>query len=267
MSKVIQIRSKIVFNKKIGYEYYKMRIHSPQIARSAYPGQFVHLICGNATNALLRRPFSFHRIDQDTFEVLYRIIGVGTKLLAKRKKNDTIDILGPLGNGFNVNGSKKKKPKAILVAGGMGVAPLFALAECLRGKQDVLALIGARNKKELICCDEFKRLGAEVKIATDDGSCGHRGFVTELLEKRLLSRVNLESLAIYTCGPKPMLRELARLSRNFGVVSYGSLEENMACGVGACLGCAVDTTSGYRRVCKDGPVFNLWEIIWPKRNL
>jgi len=254
-----------------------MAVSTPGIARQARPGQFVHLRCQNSIEPLLRRPFSFHRIKGGSFEILYKVIGRGTNLLAKRRKGDTIDILGPLGNGFDIQrtsgsrGSPSLEPSraqprgertAILIAGGIGVAPLLALAEELTDRRNCLVLIGAKTKKRILCAKDFKKLGVKVHLATDDGSRGYKGFVTDLLRKVLLLTVNCELSSIYACGPKLMLKEVARIAKSFRIVAYGSLEENMACGIGACLGCAIKTRDGYKRVCKDGPVFNLQEIQW-----
>ncbi|NQT00110.1 MAG: dihydroorotate dehydrogenase electron transfer subunit [Candidatus Omnitrophica bacterium] len=256
MSKIIQGKFKILSNKKIGPDYFKMVIAASRIARNAQPGQFVHLRCHDSLQPLLRRPFSFHRIKKQNFEVLYQAIGRGTKLLAKRQKGDTIDVLGPLGNGFELAG------QPILVAGGMGVAPLLALAESFAQRKNILVLIGAKTKKEVLCVKEFKRLGAKVGVATDDGSRGFKGLVTDLLTKALRHKKSGAGDRIYTCGPKPMLKVVARISKQYRLLCQGSLEEKMACGVGACLGCAVQTVTGYQKVCQDGPVFDLQDIKW-----
>lgn len=257
---ITQGKYKVLFQKKVGPNYFKMAICAPRITRQAVPGQFVHLRCQNSPQPLLRRPFSFHRLNKSNFEILYKIVGQGTNLLAKKRKGDTIDILGPLGNGFDVQGTREP---TLLVAGGMGVAPLLALAEELADKKDILVLVGARTKNEILCASEFRRLGIQVQLATDDGTQGFRGLVTDLLKKVLKLAISEKREAtIYACGPKPMLKEVTRISQRLRICAYGSLEENMACGVGACLGCAVRTKHGYKRVCKDGPVFNLKEIRW-----
>ncbi|MCQ9208063.1 MAG: dihydroorotate dehydrogenase electron transfer subunit [Omnitrophica bacterium] len=259
MSKIVQGNFQILANKKVGVDYFKMEVGAPSVVKQARPGQFVHVRCRNSIEPLLRRPFSFHRLKRSSFEILYKVIGQGTNLLAKKRKGDKIDILGPLGNGFQLS-SINYQLSTILVAGGMGVAPLLALAEAGVGKRSCPVLIGARTKREVLCAKDFKKLGAKVRIATDDGSLGYRGLVTDLLKKLLLSTKNCQLSTIYACGPKPMLQEITRLAKNFRIPAYGSLEENMACGVGACLGCAIKTKQGYKQVCKDGPVFNLQEI-------
>jgi dihydroorotate dehydrogenase electron transfer subunit len=271
---MVQGNFKILSNEKVGPDYFKMAISAPVIARQARPGQFVHLRCHNGIEPLLRRPFSFHRLNRNNFELLYKIVGRGTNLLAKQQKGGKIDVLGPLGNGFDtIRGTRDEGRGTILVAGGMGVAPLLALAERLyegRGKREegrrerkLLVLLGAKNKRQILCEREFKKSAAEVQIATDDGSRGYKGLVTDLLKKVLRPlAISYLPFAIYACGPKPMLKETAAISKAFAVSAQGCLEENMACGVGACQGCAIRTKAGYKRVCKDGPVFDLKDIQW-----
>ena len=270
MSKIIQGKFKVLSNKKLGRDYFKMTIYAPGIVREARPGQFVHLRCQDSLEPLLRRPFSFHCLNDGSFEILYKLVGRGTNLLAKKRKGGKIDILGPLGNGFDlIRNTEYGIRNTILVAGGMGVAPLLALAEELANsaeriadRKNILVLIGAKTKNEILCAKDFRKLGAKVQLATNDGTLGRKGLVTGLLQKVLLTTYNLQLTTIYACGPKPMLKELARIGKRLGISTYGSLEENMACGVGACLGCAIQTKEGYKRVCKDGPVFNLQEIQW-----
>ncbi|MFH1046005.1 MAG: dihydroorotate dehydrogenase electron transfer subunit [Candidatus Omnitrophota bacterium] len=260
----MQSKYKIAKNINVGPDYFQISILAPAVARIARPGQFVHLRLSDTAEPLLRRPFSFHRINKAGFELFYKTIGPGTKLLAKKQKGDTIDVLGPLGNGFALPPlTAQGLVIAILVAGGMGVAPLLAWAEQLQRlkKVKLYALIGARGKEHLFCVNEFKKAGAKVLISTDDGSLGRKGVVTDNL-RFLLTTHHLPLTTIYACGPKPMLREVARISKRYQVSAYGSLEENMACGVGACLGCVVKTRFGYQRVCKEGPVFNLEDILW-----
>lgn len=251
---------KIISNAQVNPGHFLMEINAPSIAKNAKAGQFVTIRCNDATSPLLRRPFSFHMINGSSFGVLYEVLGIGTRILASKKSGEKIDILGPLGNGFTV---PKKSSIFILVAGGMGVAPLVALAEELvKGKgRQIHAIIGARNKKRLLCERDFKELGIKPVVTTDDGSYGKKALATEALDS-LLSKAGATLPTVFACGPEPMLKGVAHIARKRGLECYASLEENIACGVGACLGCTLKTKSGYKLVCKDGPVFNLNEIIW-----
>jgi len=155
--------------------------------------------------------------------------------------------------------------RVILVAGGHGVAPLVALAERLAHTVERIAFevfIGAKNKKDIICEKDFKKLGAEIHVATEDGSKGKKGLVTDLLGKFLRTTIHDSRVTIYACGPNAMLGAIAGIAGQKGMQAFGSFEEHMACGVGSCYGCVIKTKDGYRRVCKDGPVFSLKEVIW-----
>ena len=221
----------------------------------------------NDYQPLLRRPFSIHSVGgrrlrhKNRVEILYEVIGSGTKILSEKKPGEYIDILGPLGNGFSILDARF----SIIVAGGMGVAPLFFLAQRLK-ERNALVLIGARTKEEILSKKEFVNLGLDVKISTDDGSAGFRGKVTELL--RSILRINEQTnqwtseQIIYACGPKPMLKEISIISRQYNIPAQICLDEYMACGLGICLGCMVKTTNGYQAVCKDGPVFDSNIIKW-----
>ncbi|MDD5310219.1 MAG: dihydroorotate dehydrogenase electron transfer subunit [Candidatus Omnitrophica bacterium] len=259
-SHMIQETGKVLSNRKIKPGYYMMAVKCPSIAKKAKPGQFLTIRCGDTDTPLLRRPFGFHRIKVSGFEILYEIIGKGTHYLAGLKPGDKVDILGPLGNGFTV---PKGAKSFVVIAGGIGVAPLASLAESLVKikKADVYAIIGARNKKILLCEEHFSGIGIETMVATDDGSCGKRCFATDVLNGFLSAKKRLRPV-IFACGPKPMLKATAQIAKKRGLECYVSLEENIACGVGACLGCAIKTRSGYKLVCKDGPVFNAKEVIW-----
>jgi dihydroorotate dehydrogenase electron transfer subunit len=256
---MFQTKAKIIENREVLPGYYKMILYSPEITKESKPGQFLQIRCSQSYNPLLRKPFSIHRILQDSVEILYKIVGKGTELLRQKKPREKLDILGPLGNGFKIPEGLKT---ALLVAGGMGIAPLLALAEELRRKnREVHLLIGVKRKDSLLCEKEFKDLGCEPRVSTEDGSAGFRGLVTDLL-KNLLATFNL-STVIYACGPKKMLQEVAKISNEYNNLSCQvSLEEYIACGVGACLGCPVKTKSGYKMVCKEGPVFSGLEVVW-----
>ncbi|MBM3254338.1 MAG: dihydroorotate dehydrogenase electron transfer subunit [Candidatus Omnitrophica bacterium] len=262
-------KSRIISNHHIKNSYYELSISSDYIPRFAKPGQFVHIKCSDNNTPLLRRPFSIHSVskEKNTFKILYEVLGKGTGFLSKKKAGDFLDIIGPLGNGFDFQTTDDRRQTTVLVAGGMGTAPLLFLAEKLVHNSQFtvhrkpLVLIGAKTKNLILCKDEFKKLGCDVKIATEDGSLGFKGKVTDLL-KEVLSTVNCQLSTVYACGPYPMLKEVSKIAKKHRINCQVSLEEIIACGVGACLGCAVSTKGGFKLVCKDGPVFNSDEIIW-----
>jgi dihydroorotate dehydrogenase electron transfer subunit len=289
------MKAKVIKNIEVAQKYYKILLSCPQIAKIAKPGQFIEIkVLSIDDEPFLRRPFSIHRRGYRlsvigyrtntehrtpaTIEILYEVIGKGTEILSHKKRGEYLDVIGPLGNGFDYRSPQSAVCRPILVAGGMGIAPLIFLAEKLvqsspakagsrnlREKFKVqrrpLVLLGVKTKAQIICEEEFKRLGCNIKIATDDGSRGFQGTVTDLL-KHLLSTIDYQLSTIYACGPQPMLKEIAVISKRYNIPAQISLEEHMACGIGACLGCVVNTTAGYKRVCKDGPVFDSKEVVW-----
>jgi dihydroorotate dehydrogenase electron transfer subunit len=220
----------------------------------ARPGQFVQVHVSASYDPFLPRPISVHRCAPEHLSLLYRVAGRGTSLLAEKKSGETLRLFGPLGNGFTVS----QQPVAVVLGGGIGAAPLFALLQLLReaGKQ-VFFFFGAKTKAELFLIEEYRHAADEFGIATDDGTAGFHGFVTQLAEPVLTAH----DAAVYACGPEPMLREAARLARKYQRECHVSLEARMACGVGACLGCVVPTgrDGAYKRVCADGPVFTAEE--------
>ncbi len=239
--------------KKLNHKIYRLSFKSPYLAKKSEPGQFLHF---KINSTILRRPFSIHKIEGQNIFILFKVKGKGTKILSTYKKGDFLDILGPLGKGFKIYPSAS----VILVAGGIGIAPLLFLAQRIEKGLRFL-FFGAESKKELVTLSEFKKLGFKIFVATQDGSEGFKGDVVELLEKEI-SSLNLSSpLKLYACGPNSMLYNLAQLLKRFPhIEAFASLEQFMGCGVGACLGCVTSTKEGYKRVCKDGPVFNLKEI-------
>jgi dihydroorotate dehydrogenase electron transfer subunit len=243
-------------------------LKAQKIAHKACPGQFVNIKVSDTVEPLLRRPFSIHRVGGLKIEILYERVGKATEILSQRKPGEYLDIIGPLGNGFNQQVPKLSgRQIAILVAGGMGVAPLLFLAQKLKRctqdniRQRVLILIGAKTKDDILCQEEFNKIGCVVKAATDDGSEGFKGYVSDLLNEEL-STIDSGVSTIYACGPRPMLREVSRISHKYNVQAQISLEEHMACGIGACLGCVIETKQGLQRICKEGPVFNAEQIVW-----
>jgi dihydroorotate dehydrogenase electron transfer subunit len=263
---VLNKKAKILSNKPVKDNYYRLNFDFAGLANQALPGQFIHVKISNGFEPLLRRPFGIHRVFGSRTEILYEVVGEGTKILSRKKPGELLDIMGPLGNGFKFQASSFRQQAAILVAGGMGVAPLTFLAEKLAERKTknekckTLVLIGAKTKKHILCEKEFKKLGCEVKISTDDGSRGFKGYVSELLNK-LLSTMDCGLLTIYTCGPRPMLKTMQKICLANKIPCQASFEENIACGLGACLGCAIKTRHGFKRVCYDGPVFDIKEVV------
>ena len=256
----------ILKNKEIAPGYFLMELASTPIAQSSSPGQFLHIKCSKNNNLLLRRPFSIHRvISEDTVEILYKVVGKGTLCLSQKKKGEKVDCIGPLGRGFQLPEDRKQKTenRKLLVAGGVGIAPLFFLAERIK-RLPMNVFLGTKTKDELLCIKELKNLGADLHIATEDGSLGYKGLVSTLLKNKLSSVVCRPSSVVYACGPKGMLKEVALLSKEHKIPCQVSFEQFMGCGIGICNSCVIRTKQGYKRVCKDGPVFSSEAIDWEK---
>lgn len=263
---MFQIKAKLLYNKRIAANYLHCAFYAPVIAKKAQPGQFVNIKVAQAAGPLLRRPFSIHRVNGPGIELIYEALGKGTQILSQKTAGEYLDIIGPLGNGFILPAGRRQAGAIrhpLLVAGGIGVAPLLFLARKLIGYKlkPITVLIGAKTKSYLLCEKQFKQLGCKVKVSTDDGSKGFKGKVTDLL-RYLLSTMDCGLSTIYACGPKPMLRAVSELANRGNVPAQLSLEAHMACGFGACLGCTINTIEGYKRVCKDGPVFGAEQIYW-----
>lgn len=255
-----QIKAKIISNQRLNGNYGHLEFESGIIAKRVQAGQFVNIRVSDNLEPLLRRPISIHGVKASKVKIIYEILGKGTQVLSARKPGEFLDIIGPLGKGFDYPRQliKSTPAKNILIAGGMGVAPLVFLAEKLKLSQP-LVLIGARTKEQILCLSEFKALGCRVKLATDDGSIGFKGRVTDLLSIVL---EQTKPLGLFSCGPHLMLKTVAQIAHENKINAQLSLEEHMACGIGACLGCEVLTKTGYKSVCKDGPVFSSEELIW-----
>ena len=265
-----QSKVKIMEHRKIAQGFYKIRLASAYLAKNSKPGQFVEIKCSEGGEVLLRRPLCVHRILNNSIEIMYEVSGKGTELLSRKKPGEALDIIGPLGNGFSVQRSMVHSPQStVLVAGGVGIAPLAALAEeLIKKKSKVIVIIGAKTGSHILCEKELKKIGCEVKITTEDGSKGYKGLATDLLR---ITNYGLR-ITIYACGPAPMLKAVAKIAEERKIPCQVSMEERMACGVGVCLGCPVRvkitnyelriTNYGYKMVCKDGPVFDAKEIAW-----
>jgi len=242
----------------------RLRLRCPGIAATAEPGQFVMLKTGEGCHPLLRRPFSIHgcRPGAGEVEILFKVVGEGTALLAGIQPGATVSMIGPLGNGFTLAAGGTH----YLIGGGMGIAPLKFLAATLRRRQPeaaVRVLLGARNKTEIApLAADFTAMGLTPECATDDGSLGHHGLVTELLAAHRTAGT------VYCCGPRPMMRAVAASCAARSMPCQVSMETMMACGIKACLGCTIKSTTTndkgapYAHVCQDGPVFAAEVIAW-----
>jgi len=253
-----QEKARIRLNESLGAGLHRLTISAPGIAGSAHPGQFVMVRCGRGWDPLLNRPFSVHQVNGQEVVLLYRVVGRGTSLLASRRAGESLEVLGPFGRGFDCS-----SVSSCLVGGGIGIAPLAFLARRLLrrlpagGRLEVL--LGGRNREELeVLAEPFTAMGCALALATDDGSLGHHGLVTDLLQ------AHLDGCAlVQACGPYPMLRAVAAQCREAGVGCEVALESVMACGLGACLGCAVyGADGGFLHVCRQGPVLPADAVRW-----
>ncbi len=247
----------IVRKEQLNQTTFSFTVASQTAVESMKPGQFANILVEGKT---LRRPISvcgFSR-EEGWIRFVFEVRGEGTKIMSEMNEGQHMDILAPLGNGFDID----PREKAVFVGGGIGVPPLLGASAPYGANATVL--LGFRSKDAVILADECRANGADVRIATDDGSLGHHGFVTELLAARLEES---PCDAVYACGPKPMLRLTAAQAEKRGIRCMVSLEERMGCGVGACLVCACKTRTPdggekYLHVCKNGPVFDSREVIW-----
>ena len=288
-------------------DYYLQRFTSPRLVFE--PGQFVMVKSSGSLDPFLPRAYSILRVQRPgrragggktVVEILYKVIGKGTTALSQLTRGDRVDLLGPLGNGYRV---PQSLTTALLVAGGIGVPPVVALAERLArsrftvhssrsaksgrrssvvGRLKIVAFVGGKTRHDVLCVADLRKAGATLHVATEDGSLGHRGLVTDLLESFLRSSDNGERSSVFACGPHPMLHAVARITKRFGIPCQVSLEAEMGCGFGACMGCVIPTKrsaigsqqsaqgpmadsgqpTAYKLCCKDGPVFDAQEIAW-----
>jgi dihydroorotate dehydrogenase electron transfer subunit len=256
-----QLKAPVTLNIESMPGVYLMRLEAPEIANAAKPGQFVMVSCGKET--ILPRPLSVHRVDGNNIALLFSVAGKGTKWLSQVKKGDTLNVFGPLGNGFAVNPESKN---LLLVAGGMGIAPLYFLAEkaASSGKK-VILINGARTRDCLLAVslpqEYYERglppAGVNVVTATEDGTEGFKGLATQLIP-HYMERID----QVFACGPAAMYQSMAKMPELRGKDVQLSLEIMMGCGVGVCYGCTIKTKKGLKQVCKDGPVFRMGEVEW-----
>lgn len=252
-----EVNCKVLELTRLSSGAYTMTIESKGIAALVGgPGRFVHIKCGEGL--LLRRPISICNWspDRDLIRLVFEVRGEGTEWLSRRAVGESLDVIGPLGHGFQT----EEEGRYLLVGGGIGVPPMLGCA--VHGGRGSVAVLGFRSARNVMLLEDFaKACDGNVRIATDDGTLGHHGFVDALVRQEL--EKDNHFTAVLACGPKPMLRSVARVAEEFGVPCQVSMEERMGCGVGACLVCACDMADGSRKhVCKDGPVFDSKEVDW-----
>jgi dihydroorotate dehydrogenase electron transfer subunit len=261
---MIEQKTEIIFNREIAHDTFLMGLRSPQIVAVANPGQFVMVRVRPGIDPLLRRPLSICAVqDDELLLILYRVVGKGTAIMAETPEGECFSVLGPLGKGFVLPSPEQQ---SILVAGGMGVAPLLFLAQHIKNGP-VQLMMGFSSAGEIIALEQILDQAIDFVIATDDGSAGHAGPVTDLLEAQLnQGEFEKDAASIFTCGPEPMMKKVAAMAFERDIACQASLEAVMACGLGACQGCAVKADSNeertYYHVCSDGPVFPVKAIDW-----
>lgn len=248
-------------------EIFLMRLQCPDIAKIIEPGQFINIKVNNELIPLLRKPFSVCRRNSEEgwIEVLWKVVGEGTKIMAGYKAGESVNVLGPLGRGFNI---PPNMHTALLVGGGLGVAPLpFLCEELLKVGKTVVVFLGAKSINDLSFIDVFQHMGVKVYITTEDGSKGKRGLVTDFLKEYLIQKKTLIQAHLFSCGPTGLLNEMIKISEEFSLEGQISIETMMGCGFGICMGCPVQVREGqsggglYKLACLDGPVFNALEVV------
>ena len=273
----MQFTATVIFNKELTPGYWHMRASAPATFAQADPGQFVMVRVSAAIDPLLRRPLAVldagmlppeqAKPGQEAFfDMLYHVVGKGTGILAQAAPGSAIEVLGPLGKGFDLGKPDEEK---LLVGGGIGLAPLYLLARTLlqQKAETVHVFAGGRSREDVLFFDEFAQLGAHCHAATNDGSFGEKGFVAVPLAQHL-DQLKGRAVTIFACGPEPMLRAVAKIATERGVPCQVSLEGYMACGVGACLACVTpgrnhsEATPDFRCVCTEGPVFDVNDLQW-----
>jgi len=256
-SQVKILKLKVGQIKKIKPDVFVLSFNSPYLAKVGLPGNFLHI---KIASVILRRPFSIHKVVGNVIYILFRVRGRGTKALSRIKPGEALDLIGPLGKGFDFELKPKEVTANILVAGGIGVAPLVFLAQKLAKAKNTVFL-GVKNKKELLGEKEFKKLGFKLEVATEDGSRGFKGTVINLLKQRLATTGKGQGIKVYACGPKEMFFELSKILKKYPKLNCQvSFEQFMGCGLGICCACVIETKNGYKKVCKEGPVFNIRDI-------
>ncbi len=243
-----QVFMTVCENKLIAKNTYYMTLSGDTSSLTA-PGQFINI---KLNGFFLRRPISVCDYDDNSVTLIYKVVGGGTKLMSELKPGEQLDVLCGLGNGYDI---KRSGGRPVLIGGGVGIPPLYNLCrKLIEQGDDVTVILGFNSEDEIFSVKEFEETGARVFVATADGSVGTKGFVTDVLK-------NIDYSFFYTCGPMPMFRAIENIAQTGGQYSF---EERMGCGFGACMGCSCKTVTGYKRICKDGPVLYKEEILWEK---
>ena len=258
--KLIDEGAVVASNNNVGPRLWVMRLQAPQIAKCVQPGQFIHMRIPGMDDHPLRRPFSVYAANAlgGTIDLLYQTVGYGSTKMTGMVQGDECMVIGPVGHGWEV---PEEASKVMLVGGGVGAAPLFMLTqECVKKGLDVTVILGAATKDAMVTLERYtKLLEHEPLCATDDGTYGYSGFATGPVQEEL-QKGGYDWVA--TCGPTPLMRIVANMAHDAGVPCSVSMEKHMACGIGACLGCIVDTVDGNKRSCVDGPVFDAEKVVW-----
>lgn len=246
--------------------YYLLELNSPGIAALVQPGQFVHLRVPRLASAVLRRPFSVFRARPGRLAILYKNIGLGTQSMTELRPGDKVNLLGPLGKGFP---APQPGRYPLLVAGGYGMAALYLAAK--RAKVKGAVFVGGATANDILCAEDFRRLGWDVRVATEDGSAGQKGLVTRILDRWLQSERRGREVEFFACGPNGMLKAVCKRAGHGGWRGWISMDRHMGCGLGACLACVQkvrqrdasgNETWAWARVCTEGPVFECRDILW-----
>ncbi len=257
------LTGEVMESRMIADDHALLSIGAGDIFQLSSPGQFGMVRVPDAEWPFLGRPISIHALHRKdglvVIDLMVRIVGRGTSVLARLRAGDRVELIGPLGQGFSIYPDRKQM---VLIAGGIGIAPLSFLADVYSnaGSYKITCYFGARSERMLVGLDRLSKACARVELSTEDGSRGCRGVITDLFE-RDLNKYRREDTAVYACGPAPMLKKIQALMEQSPMFCQVSVEERMACGIGACLGCAVRMKNGeYKRVCHDGPVFQVEDL-------
>lgn len=261
------LQAPVVENQKLSQEYFLLTVRAPQIAQAVLPGQFVMAAASSdfLPYPLLKRALAVYTVGGDNgqptlLRLLAKIVGDGTQALASLTRHHEIDLIGPLGVGFDLSAARGKRNLAI--AGGVGIASVYLLVEELhKAGEEVQLIYGGRSKVDLVGLEDFQRLSIPILLTTEDGSVGLPGRVTEGLHQ-MMNTVSGVKLSLFTCGPPAMMQAVAEMAHVAAVPCQASLEARMACGFGVCLGCSIQTVHGYRLVCREGPVFSTPDLVW-----